>query len=77
MTSYPLTIWTIGSYVEHGYSAHLWCPGCKHWRGAADLPALVAAGHGQKPLREVRLVCAACRQPLDATIHPSPGFGRR
>lgn len=77
MTTYPVEIWTVRSYVEEGYSASLWCEACREWRGSPDLPALVAAGQGEKPLRDLPLTCARCRGRLGLTIKPSPGFGNR
>jgi hypothetical protein len=35
------------------------CTACDHW-AVLDLPALVAAGHGDVPLVHLPLRCAAC-----------------
>jgi hypothetical protein len=76
LTTYPLELWTIHSYIDHGYTASVWCP-CTGWLTPPNLPALAADGYGEKPLRDLGLACPRCRQPVGLTICPTPGFGNR
>jgi hypothetical protein len=41
----------------------VWCKACRH-RANADLPALVASGRGDVPLRSLRWRCTNCRSQL-------------
>jgi hypothetical protein len=45
----------------------MWCKACRH-RADADLPALVAAGRGDAPLRALRFRCTACRSRLTGFV---------
>jgi hypothetical protein len=55
---------TPASTLAAGYVRVLvWCKACRH-RADADLPALIAAGRGDTPLRELRFQCTRCRSRL-------------
>jgi hypothetical protein len=52
------------STLAAGYVRVLvWCKACRH-RADADLPALIAAGRGDTPLRALRFRCSDCRSRL-------------
>jgi hypothetical protein len=38
---------------------HVRCLGCRH-RGPADLQAIIDAGQGDKPIKDLRFRCAKC-----------------
>ena len=38
---------------------HVRCLGCKH-RGPADLQAIIDAGQGDKPIKDLKFRCAKC-----------------
>ena len=46
----------------------MWCKACRH-AGAADLQAIIDAGQGDKPIKDVRFRCAKCgSRPTDAVL---------
>ena len=52
-----MTLPTTRDYA--GVHTHAVCPSCDHWQ-ALDLTAIVAAGHGDVPLIELKLRCSQC-----------------
>jgi hypothetical protein len=42
---------------------HAWRNGCKH-AGAADLQAIIDAGRGDEPLKDVKFRCTKCGSRL-------------
>ena len=52
------------STLRTGYVRVLvFCKACRH-QANADLDALISAGHGDVPLRELRFRCTNCRSRL-------------
>lgn len=66
--TYPLTIWTIRSQLENGYTIAQWCTQCRGWKDDVDLAGLVARGFGEKPARDLGLRCPACRTRVHLTV---------
>jgi hypothetical protein len=58
---------TARQFVEGGYEIGLYCSPCKRWT-VADLNALIAAGRGDVPMRELSLVCRECRSRMEMQL---------
>lgn len=50
--------------LRTGYvCVHVWCKACRHVADA-DLKALIAAGRGDLPLKDLRFRCTSCRSGM-------------
>lgn len=70
MATYPLTIWTIRSQVENGYTVFQHCHRCQKNLGEVDLQELMRRGLGERSVRSAGLRCQKCRAPLGFTVDP-------
>ena len=53
----------------------VWCKACHH-QGAADLQAIIDAGQGDRPLKDLKFRCAKCGSRLtDAVVMGKGGIG--
>jgi hypothetical protein len=53
----------------------VWCTACHH-RGAADLQAIIDAGQGDRPIKDVKFRCAKCgSRRTDGVVMGKGGIG--
>jgi hypothetical protein len=53
----------------------VWCKACHH-QGAADLQAIIDAGQGDRPLKDLKFRCAQCgSRRTDAVMMGKGGVG--